>query len=91
LLTSAASDANVTLTGKAVEHDAAIASDAELKAEHLITENTNIVVSSDGAATITANGIVNATVSSDGSLKIYGKPKKVNEVKSADAEITVMK
>lgn len=91
LNTAAASDAKVILTGKAQEHDAAIASDADLQAKDLTTENTNIVLSSDGSAVITAKGIVNATVSSDGSVKIYGGPKKVNEVKGEDGEIVVIR
>jgi len=91
LRTDASSDASVTLTGKAMQHDITLSSDAEFKGEQLLTENTNINVSSDAAAVITAKGIVNADVSSDGSLKIYGKPKKVNETKDEDAEITVMR
>jgi hypothetical protein len=91
LHTTAASDAQVILTGKATDHDATLSSDADLKAEDLLTENANIVLSSDASAVITAKGIVNATVGSDGSLKIYGKPKKVNEVKGSDAQIVVVK
>ena len=90
LNTDAASDARVTLTGKATDHNATMASDADLDGQNLLTENTNIVLSSDAKATITAKGTVNATVSSDGSLTIYGKPKKVNEVKSGDGKIAVM-
>lgn len=91
LHTAAASDAQVTLTGKATDHDATISSDADLKGQNLLTENTNIVLSSDGSAVITVKGTVNATVSSDGSLKVYGNPKKVNEVTAADGEISIIR
>ena len=91
LHTNAASDAVVTLTGKATEHTAAVASDANLNSEHLITDTTNIVVSSDGEASVSAKNIVNATASSDGSIKIYGNPKKVNQTKADDGEITIVR
>lgn len=91
LHTAAASDAKVTLTGKATDHDATISSDADLKGQDLLTENTSIVLSSDGSASITVKGTVNATVSSDGSLKVYGNPKKVNEVTAADGEISIIR
>ena len=91
LHTTAASDAGVTLSGKATDHDAKLASDAELHALGLLTQNTNIALSSDASATITATGIVNAAVLSDGSLKIHGNPKKVNQTKGGDAQIVVVK
>ncbi|MES2487876.1 MAG: DUF2807 domain-containing protein [Bacteroidota bacterium] len=90
LHTAASSDAQVTLTGKAKKHEAAISSDAKLDAEGLDTEDTDITVASDAEAVITAKGTVNAVANSDGELKIYGKPKKVNETKSGDGEITVV-
>ncbi|NDI98524.1 hypothetical protein GWA97_05515 [Flavobacterium sp. LaA7.5] len=89
LQTTANSDAVVTLTGKAVNHSAAFNSDAQLNAKSLITENSNIVLSSDAVGLITAKKIVNATVSSDASLTIYGNPDKVNKNISDDGEIIV--
>lgn len=91
LKTTASSDAIVTLTGKAGEHHAVVSSDADLKSEYLLTENTNIVLSTDGTAAVSAKGIVDATVSTDATLKIYGNPKKVNEVTSEDGQIKVMR
>ena len=91
LTTAAGSDAHVTLSGKAGKHNAAYASDAQLNAKELATENTDIVMSSDASGDITAKGNVNATVSSDGSLKIYGNPKNVAQVVGSDAEIVVVK
>jgi len=90
LVTAAASDAQVTLTGKAKNHNAAIASDAKLEAKDLDTTDTTITASSDAEAEVSAKGTVNATVNSDANVKIYGKPKKVNENKSGDGEITVV-
>lgn len=91
LHTTVSSDAVVTLTGKATEHDAVVSSDANLKGQYLVTENTNIVLSTDGIAAVSAKGIVDAAVSTDGSLKIYGNPKKVNEVTSTDGHIMIVK
>lgn len=91
LSTTANSDAQVSLTGKASEHQVALSSDARLHGQDLLTENTNIVMSSDASADITANGNVKATVSSDGSLKIYGNPKHVDQVKGSDASIVVVR
>lgn len=83
------SDAEVTLKGKAVNHSAVFSSDAELNAKNLITDNSNIVLSSDAEGVITAKKTVNASVSSDASLTIYGNPTKVNKDISDDAEIIV--
>lgn len=91
LSTAANSDAVVTLTGTATDHHASFASDAVFKGQDLITENTSISLSSDASGVITARGSVNAVVSSDGSLKIYGNPKKVTETKGSDAHIEVVK
>lgn len=91
LVTSASSDAEITISGKATEHTAEISSDASFRGQDLLTESTNIVVSSDGVAVIFAKDTVNATVSSDGMLTVYGNPKKVNEVTADDGEIKIMK
>ncbi|MFP9097524.1 GIN domain-containing protein [Flavobacterium sp. RHBU_24] len=91
LNTAAGSDAQVTLSGKADNHAATYASDAQLNAKELTTHNTDIVMSSDASGDITVKGNVNATVSSDASLKIYGNPKKVNQVTGSDARVVVVK
>ena len=91
LQTNGRSDAQITLTGIATDHAANMSSDAKLDGLNLISENTVINLSSDASAVITAKGIVTANVSSDGSLTIYGNPKKVNQTKGSDATIQVMK
>ncbi|TRW22170.1 DUF2807 domain-containing protein [Flavobacterium zepuense] len=91
LNTEADSDAQITLTGKAKDHAVTLSSDAQLHAKSLVTENTNVELSSDATADITVKDTVNATASSDASLKIYGNPKKVNEVKGDDAKIELVK
>jgi len=91
LTTAAGSDAQVTVSGKAVNHTATYASDAQLNAKDLATENTTVVMSSDASGDITAKGNVTATVSSDGSLKIYGNPKNVSQVTGSDAQVVVVK
>lgn len=91
LSTAAGSDAKVTLSGSAGNHAAAYASDAKLNAKELATDDTDIVMSSDASGDISAKGNVNATVSSDASLHIYGNPKNVAQVVGSDARIVVVK
>ncbi|QYJ69039.1 head GIN domain-containing protein [Flavobacterium litorale] len=88
----AASDAEITLSGSARNFNAAVASDAELNGNELKTKNNcSIAIASDGEASIYCKGNVDATVASDGELTIYGNPRNVNESKSSDAEITIMR
>lgn len=88
---AAGSDSQVSINGKTQVLVAAVASDGQFDVKELNTEDARIVLASDAQATITAKGIVDATVASDGQLTIYGNPKKVNKVEAADAQITVVK
>jgi hypothetical protein len=88
---AAAADSQVKIDGKAELLVAAIASDAQFNVKELSAEDVQIVLASDAQALITAKGTVDATVASDGQLTIYGNPKKVNEVKSGDAEINIVR
>lgn len=88
---AAAADSQVKIDGKADVMVAAVASDAQYDVKGLNANNVQIVLASDAQASITAKGTVDATVASDGMLTIYGNPKKVNEVKSLDAQIVVVK
>lgn len=90
LSTVVSADAVVTLTGKANHHKAALSEDAVFKGTDFLTENTSITLSPDADANITAKGLVNAFVGADGSLKIHGNPKKVNQSKGDDASIVVV-
>ncbi len=91
LQVTAGSDSNVLINGKAKTMVATIGSDGEYNTEKLNVEDVTINMGSDAKGTITATGILTATVASDGSLKVYGKPKTVNEVKGGDAEVTIVK
>lgn len=90
LQVTAGSDSHVSLTGKANSMRATIGSDGKFSAEGLKAADVSINLGSDADGTMNATGIVNATVGSDASLKVYGKPKKVNEVKGSDSTIKVM-
>lgn len=90
LQVTAGSDTEIALKGSAKEMRVTAGSDSQLHTRELSADNVTITLGSDADAMITAKGVVTATVGSDGSLKIYGSPKKVNETKSDDAEITVM-
>lgn len=91
LYIQADADSQINLMGKATEHFATLSSDVQMAASDLITENSTLTLASDAQASVNATGTVNATVSSDGSLKIYGNPKKVNEVKGGDSVIVVVR
>ncbi|WP_294733521.1 DUF2807 domain-containing protein [uncultured Flavobacterium sp.] len=91
LKTVANSDAEIILEGNAKKHSIVLSTDAELEAKDLITQNSNLVLSSDAEAIITAKNVVNATLSSDAVLKIYGNPDEVKKLISGDAEIIIVK
>lgn len=91
LMLAAASDAQVSIKGKTKEMTVTLGSDAALDAKDLVAENAMVTIGSDGQAEIQAKGEVTATVGSDGQLTIYGNPKKVNETKGSDAQITLVK
>ena len=88
---AAGSDSQVSINGKTQVLVAAVASDGQFDVKELYTEDARIVLASDAQATITAKGIVDATVASDGQLTIYGNPKKLNKVEADGAQITVVK
>ena len=91
LMLAAGSDAQVSIKGKTKEMTVTIGSDAELDAKDFVAEDAMVTIGSDGHAEIQVKGAVTATVGSDGQLTIYGNPKKVNETKGSDAEITLVK
>ena len=87
---TAGSDSKVSLSGKAGSMSATVGSDGEYRSEDLKVGDANINLGSDAEGTMNASGVVNANVASDSSLTVYGKPKKVNEIKGSDATIKVM-
>lgn len=90
LQVTAGSDSEVALKGKAGRVSATIGSDGEFHSEKLSSGDFNMNLGSDAQGIINAKGTVNAVVASDAQLTIHGSPKKVNETKSTDAEITVV-
>ncbi len=91
LQVTAGSDSEVSLTGKTKIMRATIGSDSRFSAQDLTAGNASINLGSDAEGSVNAKDTVEATVASDSSLKIYGNPKKVNEVKASDAQIVVVK
>jgi hypothetical protein len=83
-------DAVLTLNGKAANHSADVKDDAVLKGANLMTVNTTINLSADAVASITVSGMVSAVAGSDSSLKISGKPKKVNKSVGEDASVVLV-
>lgn len=88
---AAGADSQVHINGNAQVLIAAVASDGKFDVKDLAAEDVRIALASDAQATITAKGIVDATVASDGQLTIYGNPKKLNKVEANDAKITVVR
>ena len=91
LQVTAGSDSKIFLSGKTNKMSATIGSDCQFSAKDLSAEDVSINLGSDAQGTMRATGIVNAAVGSDASLAIHGNPKKVNEVKSDDAKIILVK
>lgn len=88
---TAGSDAKVVINGKAKRMSATIGSDADYNSEKLNVEDVTINIGSDGKGTITATGMLTTAVGSDGYLKVYGKPKKVSQIKDSNAKIIIVK
>lgn len=86
-----AADVKMNLSGKTGHLEANVASGAGLRADKLKCNNSEVVVASGAEAYVFTSNTIDATVASGGELTIYGNPKKVNEVKASNAEITVVR
>lgn len=69
----------VTLTGKATVQDVLNSSGAKVKNKDLSTNQSIVTVNAGGIAEVKASDLVEAKVRAGGEIRIYGKPKTINE------------
>lgn len=79
----ATSGALVTVSGNVQNQDVTISSGAIYSGEQCFSEQTIVVVTSGGEATIHAKKIVDATTKAGGKITIHGKPNQITEKKIA--------
>lgn len=86
----AASDAKAKLAGKVRKMEANLASDGILNGENLTVEKLNIRLTSDAVAKITVTESLDASASSDATLRYAGQPSDVRINTSSDGSIKRM-
>jgi hypothetical protein len=69
----------VTVSGKAKNQDVLINSGGIYEAERLKTSQTIITANAGGDADVYATDLVDAKVRAGGDIRIYGKPKQINQ------------
>lgn len=69
----------VTLTGKATVQDVLNSSGAKVKNKDLNSNQAIVTVNAGGVAEVKATELVEAKVRAGGEIRIYGKPKTINE------------
>lgn len=74
LSSNLSSAGSLFLSGSIKEHQATVSSAGNLHAFNLLTETTKITVSSAGNAEVYASGLLDATISSTGSVYYKGNP-----------------
>lgn len=74
-----ANGSTVTISGKAKNQDVIVNSGGIYEAEKLITNQTVITANAGGDADIYATDLVDAKVRAGGDIRIFGKPKQINQ------------
>lgn len=74
-----ANGSTVTISGKAKNQEVIVNSGGIYEAEKLITNQTVITTNAGGDADIYATDLVDAKVRAGGDIRIFGKPKQINQ------------
>lgn len=74
-----ANGSTVTISGKAKNQEVIVNSGGIYEAEKLITNQTVITANAGGDADIYATDLVDAKVRAGGDIRIFGKPKQINQ------------
>jgi hypothetical protein len=74
-----ANGSTVKISGKAKNQDVIVNSGGIYEAEKLITNQTVITANAGGDADIYATDLVDAKVRAGGDIRIFGKPKQINQ------------
>jgi hypothetical protein len=77
----------VTINGTVKNQDILSNSGGEYEGNKCITEQTVVTVNAGGKAEVYATDLVEAKTRAGGEIKIYGKPKQINEKKIAGGTI----
>lgn len=86
----ASQGSKVHLAGKATNQDIVVNSGAEYDAGNLLTQQTAVTSNAGGNADVNASDLVEAKVRAGGNIRIYGRPKQVNEKTFAGGTIKRM-
>ena len=77
----------VEITGSVENQDVNISSGAVYSGEKCISDQTIVVVSTGGSASVYGSNFVDATTKAGGKITIYGNPKELNQKKIAGGSI----
>ena len=77
----------VTVTGKVKNQDILSNSGGKYDGQDCITEQTVVTVNAGGIANVFAIDLVDAKTRAGGEIKIYGKPKQINQKTIAGGSI----
>lgn len=83
LMTVISSSGDMYLRGQVNQHDATLSSSGDLYAFNLISETTNITLSSSGDAEVYVTDLLNANLSSSGNIYYRGQPSIHSSVSSS--------
>jgi hypothetical protein len=81
----------VTIKGSVKNQDILSNSGGKYDGQDCITEQTVVTVNAGGIAHVNATDLVDAKTRAGGEIKIYGKPKQINEKKIAGGTIEQVK
>jgi len=85
-----ASGGQAFLSGSADSHDLNVNSGGSCEAETLITEQTKVNVTAGGVAYVNASALMDATVTFNGTIRVYGNPSKLVTKKNIGGKIIEM-
>ncbi|WP_159801406.1 head GIN domain-containing protein [Flavobacterium sp. MK4S-17] len=91
LKSKVSSGAEVIVNGKADNHTAKVNSGGSLKAQELVTTQTEINISAGGEASVYATEFADAKTTAGGTINIYGNPEQVNKKTVIGGNINIIK
>ncbi len=85
-----ASGGQAFLFGTADSHDLRVNSGGTCEAETLVTKQSLVIVTAGGVAYVNATGLMDATVTFNGTIRVYGTPTKLVTKKNIGGKIIEM-
>ncbi len=90
LSTNTASGAIIDVAGKASLHRAKVNTGGELQAENLVTQETDVFLTTGAVADVFANEELSISVRAGGTVNVHSKTKKITESKLAGGSINYL-